>query len=103
MKHASALIFTLALTVASAAFAATMETMEGIDMKPATQAGQSKQDPKPVGAEVPEVYPDTGKQGHAQAWGHPQPRHGGHDDDIRRQGQGLAQELQGGRQGDGGL
>lgn len=58
MKHATALIFTLALTAASAAFAATME---GMDMKPAAQAGQSRQDPKPVAAEVRKVYPDTGK------------------------------------------
>ncbi|AUS41572.1 hypothetical protein CYD94_04600 [Ralstonia solanacearum] len=58
MKHASALIFTLALTAASAVFAATME---GMDMKPAAQAGQSKQAPKPVAAEVRKIYPDTGK------------------------------------------
>ena len=56
MTYASALAFTLALATSPMAFAAT--PMEGMDMKPASQASQA---PKPVAAEVRKVYPDTGK------------------------------------------
>ena len=59
MKYASALAFTLALAASPLALAAT--PMEGMDMKPAAQANQSHQAPKPVAAEVRKVYPDTGK------------------------------------------
>ena len=59
MKNASALAFALALAASPTAFAAT--PMEGMDMKPAAQASQPKQAPKPVAAEVRKVYPDTGK------------------------------------------
>lgn len=59
MTYASALVFTLALATSPMAFAAT--PMEGMDMKPAAQASQSNQAPKPVAAEVRKVYPDTGR------------------------------------------
>lgn len=59
MKHASALAFTLALVTSPLALAAT--PMEGMDMKPAAQASQSNQAPKPVAAEIRKIYPDMGK------------------------------------------
>lgn len=59
MTSASALAFTLVLATSPLAFAAT--PMEGMDMKPAAQASQPNQAPKPVAAEVRKVYPDTGK------------------------------------------
>jgi len=59
MTYASALAFTLALATSPLALSATQ--MDGMDMKPAAQAGHSTQAPKPVAAEVRKVYPDTGK------------------------------------------
>jgi len=56
MNYVSAVVFALTLASTPAAFAAT--PMEGMDMKP---AGQTKQAPKPVAAEVRKIYLDTGK------------------------------------------
>ncbi|AST29919.1 copper-binding protein [Ralstonia pseudosolanacearum] len=59
MKHTFALAFTLALAASPVAFAAT--PMDGMDMKPAAQAGRSNPAPKPVAAEIRKIDPDTGK------------------------------------------
>ncbi|GCB06508.1 copper-binding protein [Ralstonia sp. SET104] len=57
MKYVSAFAFAMMLASAPAAFAAT--PMDGMDMKPASQAKQAA--PEPVAAEVRKIYLDSGQ------------------------------------------